>query len=252
MIPSLLYPGRRIALEDRISFDLRDRLYHASGALVNAAVALNDFNTARNNDDHMSADEARTAFLARREVFERAVVEARGNGPKPQTSTDMHRERLAANQLLLRQLELEGRIPPAWKTRRPFQMATLFVLALDDLTKILRRASKDIPEAAPSMQLGLTAIENGLPHLRNLRDSIAHMDERLLGQEYGRPIPLPDNVLEVLNLEGRNLVSTSAKGNKSRVPISEESLVVARDATQAVIDSLPWLGPAESWPDALA
>jgi hypothetical protein len=152
-----------------------------------------------------------------------------------------------------------GALPDSYQHRKVFIHARSYVYALDRLMRTLEFLAglPDIPQevvAAPS------ALREVLPHLRDVRDSVAHHDERRRGVRHGgRPIDLKpmDNklvkaphggVLVTESLNGNLFGSMLANGHYGEVEVSAQILGRATEIVQALIGSFKWKGDPDHLP----
>lgn len=103
----------------------------------------------------------------------------------------------------------------------PFIFARAFVMSMWAVAPQIDEAAEQLSSFAPGLKL--------------LRDSIAHSDERLFGEAYGRPI---DGPIVIDMLEGDDLVFTARDGSLARVPIHTSYLVACHAACQRALSAL--------------
>lgn len=142
-------------------------------------------------------------------------------------------------------------LPAGYESRIPTMHARSFVYALDEIEKALEILEKNanMPESLARIKQEWSA---AFPHLSEVRNSAHHMADRVRGKRRKKDIdPAPVSVPGIetsggvmfLNvLRNRNYGITLGEGVYREVSISRESLEVARNLVQRVIDSFSWEG----------
>jgi hypothetical protein len=155
-----------------------------------------------------------------------------------------------------------GELPKDCAWRVPFIHARTFVRAVAQIARALatlEAVAERPPEGArlaESAKGALGELVAALPHLKGVRDSVEHAEDRRRGLDRKRrPLPskaiktelfdLPGGVLHVHEaLNGRRYGGMLDNGEYGEVEISDESIEAARVAIQTVFDALPWMeGP---------
>jgi len=116
--------------------------------------------------------------------------------------------------------------------------ATSFVLSLDTIAKLLHALLKylDPPPQARSL---VEKYQDHFKHLRHIRDSILHIEDRGRGKDRHQK-RIPANLL-VLGVYIKNRFQyTGADGCMHSVEISETTLYSAHEIIQAIINSYKW------------
>jgi hypothetical protein len=146
--------------------------------------------------------------------------------------------------------------PRAFTTSVASLYAQAFLYALDAFRRALWRLEQVSGIAAIASESA--AFKASFPYLKDVRDSEAHRDERLLGLKQGKPIApqsvqvpflhLPAGVITMGYLNGRRYGNMMSDGNYGEVEISVASLELLRERLQAVVDALPWAGDEQHLP----
>lgn len=142
-------------------------------------------------------------------------------------------------------------LPAGYESRIPTMHARSFVYALDEIEKALDILKKDanMPESLAGIKQEWSA---AFPHLREVRNSAHHMADRVRGKRREKdidpaPVSVPGietsgGVMPLNVLRNRNYGITLGEGEYREVPISKDSLQVARDLVQRIVDSFSWEG----------
>jgi hypothetical protein len=144
-----------------------------------------------------------------------------------------------------------GEMPSSYSHRLPFIHAKTFLYALDSLQKSLAILAKK-PDAPAAVGAALVEFQHAFPHLRDLRDSAHHVEDRVQGRRFGKPISLQPIDNSLINAAGGALVidalinnrfgGTLGDGSYGEVEVSAQSAAVATAIVQAVLDSFSWSG----------
>src|SRR6185295_18677437 len=142
--------------------------------------------------------------------------------------------------------------PEEYVQRLPHLYARAFLDAVYRIFIFLRRIA-DVPQCSEGARRAIEKFTEHFAQVKDLRDSSAHVDERIQGLERGRqihvrPVDKPPIVVgsarvflsEVLG--NNRLMSTAANGECVELEISRETMTSIRVHIQAVIDELPWTG----------
>lgn len=155
---------------------------------------------------------------------------------------EMRRERLES-----------GEMPHEYQSRIAFMYAHAYVYALDSFEKILHRLAEE-PNVPPGIFEPLNRFRDAFPHLKGVRDSAHHIEDRGLGRDrYGRPLnlkPIDDGIIHapaggvlVLSvLKGNKLQYTSAEGGVSEIGVKRDNMAVVAAIFQEVINAFRWSG----------
>jgi hypothetical protein len=146
--------------------------------------------------------------------------------------------------------------PVDYVLRRPNVAALAFITALDLLDKCAERACATLKRdgllQSKAVRPAVAAWDAAVPHLRGVRDSAQHLDERLVGKANGAKIALRpasdlgptfmgDGAVNVQSsLLRDNYTCTTADGHHRSVAVTEATLRAAEQYVQALIDAVPW------------
>ena len=154
-----------------------------------------------------------------------------------------------------------GLIPREFEQNLPFIYARAFLYAIDSFAKFLAILVQE--DNAPEELAKFHAQFNyTFPHLRGVRNTAQHLEDRARGLGAGRnPQPLdlkpitnslinaPGGGVLALNcLNGSKYGSTMSDGHYGEVDVSPESLEVLQTILQGVLDSFNWRGPKQHAP----
>jgi hypothetical protein len=149
------------------------------------------------------------------------------------------------------QIRASGVWPEEYQRRPPFICARAFVGSLErigDMLKVLAEKAK----AAPKTREAFERFRDYFPTLNDVRDSVAHVEERVLGETRGEPIDFkpvdvaginaPGGINAIETLRGSRFGCTAANGHFVEVEIERSALSRACECVQAGISALPWKG----------
>ena len=145
-----------------------------------------------------------------------------------------------------------GEIPSSYTHRLPFIHARTFLYALDSLQKSLGLIAKK-PTAPAGVAIALASFETEFPTLRHVRDSAHHVEDRVQGRQFGKPISLQPvenafisapagGALIIDALLNNRYGGTLWDGSYGEVEVSPKSAAVATEIVQKVLDSFSWRG----------
>jgi hypothetical protein len=154
-----------------------------------------------------------------------------------------------------------GLLPDYYHDQIIFVHAKTFLYSLDRIDRLLGvlKNTCGVPTAVADAQ---AAFNRSVPHLRDVRNSVAHYEDRSRGLDQTRePIDFkpvnnrlvqgPPNaeVLITESLIGSRFGCTMNDGRYGEVDVSPASLNAAATAIQSTINSFKWKGPPTHWPD---
>lgn len=260
LIFELTKPGSNLNLEDReLSWKFERLLSHLETAFYDANVSLNLFNAERDNRSgwgDQSPEQWQNDFQ-KRQVLEQQVRNELGLQPY-----ERHDEvRFEVDARLKKEKWRNGDIPLSHEQRFIFLHAKSFLNALDSIDKFIEVLSEEDGAPAQIKQLH-SQVAKGFPHLRAVRNSAQHLEDRARGLGAGGKVPKPlklqpmDNgfvvapqgALMLSNLFGTKLGYTMADGHHGEIDVSEESMLKITAIIQEVINSFPWVGPPQHLP----
>ncbi|MBE0576863.1 MAG: hypothetical protein IH613_13320 [Desulfuromonadales bacterium] len=160
---------------------------------------------------------------------------------------------------------MSGVVPREFVHNLPFIYARAFLYALDAFDKFLGVLINEegVPEQVSTLH---KQIEEAFPHLRGVRNTAQHLEDRARGLGASRnPQPLDLKPIEnrlvnsprggvlVLNsLNGSKYGSTMADGHYGEVDVSPESMQHLQKILEGVMQSFKWRGPKQHLPSTYA
>lgn len=259
LIFELTKPGSNPNYEDReISRKFERLLSHLETAFYDANVALNLFNSERHSssDWGFQTSEQWQNDFQKRQVLEQQVRNELGLQPYER----YEEVRFEVEARLKKEKWRNGDIPLSHQQRFIFLYAKSFLNALDTIDKFIKVLSEEDGAPAQIKQLH-SQVAIDFPHLRAVRNSAQHLEDRARGLGAGRnPKPMtlqpmdngfvvaPQGALMLSNLFGSKLGYTMADGHHGEVDVSEESMLKITSIIQEVINAFPWVGPPQHLP----
>ena len=141
----------------------------------------------------------------------------------------------------------DGAWPAIYAYTRQFIYAKSFLYSADTFGKILDKLSK-VPEVPPEVIKQKDAFREHFKDLIGVRNTSHHMEDRLIQEAYGRPIPVTTGEYHLHTLDGNNFKCTKADGNLGAIEISKESAEFIQDCLQKIINSFNWQGFERYYP----
>lgn len=144
------------------------------------------------------------------------------------------------------------RVPESYARRIVFIHAQSFVSTLAILQRSLLALTRYSfePDVAAELKRAADCFAGALPGLKGVRDSVAHVEERVRREAHGKKIntqPVwnssihaPGGAMVVSALIDQHFGGTIADGTYAKVEVADATTEVARAAVQAVYDALPW------------
>jgi hypothetical protein len=143
--------------------------------------------------------------------------------------------------------------PESYQRRVVFIHARSFVTTLAVLQRSLLAIRKYPfePSVQNAIQGACDNFASAVPGLKGVRDSVAHVEERVRGEARGEKItaaPIinkmihaPDGgVIVTESLNNQHFGGTIEDGTYAEVEVADTTTEIARSAVQAVFDALPW------------
>jgi hypothetical protein len=225
-------------------------------AFVEATVALNSFEIehAREPESDESASDAEWHRLRE--------VESQLEGELGASRFDIKARlkiMLRAKTVVQREKWQAGKTPEDFQRIRHSLYAKSFLFAIDRISMLLA-AMERLPCSRVEVAKAAATFKANVPDLRGVRNSSAHIDERIQGIGGNRkPLTLqPVNEPEIQAPLGgvflseaflnRRFSSTMGDGHLGTVEVSPETLEHAREAIQSCIDVFTWHGFPEYIP----
>jgi len=249
----LTYPGVWLEDPDRDwAWDVQTLVDQLESLIADAALALSLFEQALrdllepsgSNQPGADADHWQEAW---REAVERGELD-------PSSAVAVYEWALETERTGRREMWRAGHLPKSYRHRLPFIHARSYLFTMDRLERhvgVLASMSR-MPQAVVDAP---QALRNLMPQLRGVRNSVAHVEDRIrgLGRD-GRPLDLkpmenrlvsaPGGVLAIENLFG----STMADGSYGEVEVSAAALQQVAALVQQIIDAFEWTGPVRHEP----
>ena len=155
-----------------------------------------------------------------------------------------------------------GAVPREFEHNLPFIYARTFLYALDAFDKFLGVLAKEenVPAEVATYH---SKIAEAFPHLRGVRNTAQHLEDRTRGLGAGRnPQPLelkpienefinaPGGGVLALNcLNGSRYGSTMSDGHYGEIDVSPESMQRLKEILEAVLLLFKWRGPKQHAPN---
>jgi len=143
--------------------------------------------------------------------------------------------------------------PESYKNRVPFIHARSFVSTLAVLQRsLLALKSYDFDQSVKAgLQQACDDFAAALPGLKDVRDSVAHVEERVRSEARGMKIdtqPVSNSMIHaphggvtiISALNGQHFGGTVADGTYVEVEVADATTAIACAAVQTVYDALPW------------
>lgn len=179
---------------------------------------------------------------------------SRGLEHKYDLSIMENREKLSSEARLImkRQKWIAGELPHFFTNHAVFIYAKSFLYSLDTLQKLLcvLCGQEGIPDGLSAIN---TSMKQSFPDLKKVRNSSHHIEERVMGKSYGKPIDLKPIDKGGIKSEGGSLVLSNLNGTRygctledgyyGEVDVTPESMEIIRIIVQRVFDSFKWKGP---------
>jgi hypothetical protein len=159
----------------------------------------------------------------------------------------------ARREMLREKWERDGG-PDSYKDRVAFILAQSFVSTLALVQRSLLALTRYPFElkVAVSIQKACDDFAAALPGLKDVRDSVAHAEDRIRGEARGKKITTqpvsnaliyaPDGGAMVISaINNQHYGGTTADGTYVEVEVTDATTEVARAAVQAIYDALPWM-----------
>lgn len=255
----LLIPGTWLSHEDRDwSWRMQNQLHTLTSQFFEANLALNLF---------VGATRAKPSF-ASRETWEqdaqrryeiRSTVESELGGLGIAEWEAVH---LESERRFKRKKWSNGGVPREFEHNVPLLYARAFLYALDAFDKILGVLAHE-PGVPSQVAEWHAQLEVHFPHLRGVRNTVQHIEDRGRGLGAGRnPKPLdlkpinnnlikaPGGALVINSLNGSRYGSTMADGHYGEVDISPQSMEHLQRILVGVLELFQWHGPKEHLPSA--
>lgn len=248
----LTYPGTRVDLPDhKIAHDISSLLSVIESNLTGAAISLGAYIEGRKVPRRLGRSrEAWQQDVDARRVYEQLVRAEWGVG---EFDFARHDEiRAEVDRRRLKDAFAANVVPDGYIHQLPFVHAKGFLTAVHTIRQALIQCAK-ITAIQTQADAARGAIDIALPKLKGVRDSEAHVDERVQGMARRKQIQLQPvqnrmvnapsgGVLIVGSLIGDNFGNTMEDGNYGEVPVTIETFNLIVRVIQELLDRLPWHG----------
>ena len=165
---------------------------------------------------------------------------------------------LEAEVLAKREAWQQGKLPRTYQDRLPTHHAHSFLLGIDGTAKCLDTLAKK--HGAPSgVRRAREDFYEFFPDLREVKNSVAHYEDRVQGLQYGQPIPTkpvvnypmvhaPNGAMMIDCLSNDRFFTTMRDGEVGEISVNRISLRAATYAVQQVIVAFDWVGAPSHHP----
>lgn len=257
----IIVPGTWLDYEDREwTWKIENQLYSLQSQFFEANLALNLFISAQTSRTSSFSEDTWEADSKRRqEIRSELETELLEQG---KSYHEIHDElSLQADIIFKREKWEQGSIPREFEHNLASLYARAFLYALDGFDKFLGVLAKEenVPEAIPELH---KKISTTFPHLRGVRNTAQHLEDRSRSLGAGRnPKPLdlkpinngfinaPNGGALVLNsLNGSKYGSTMSDGHYGEVDVSPESMGHLQEILNDVLNSFEWRGSKQHKP----
>lgn len=265
-IYQIRYPGASIKFIDSDKdFEVLSSIYDLESVFIDAAVSLNLFELQMQRDMAEMADsETRNKnwFKDRDRGIEIAKkIEAQFLSERKDINS--YEQSLLIRELAAAEHQQEklnaGVFPRSYQHRIKFIHAKSFVAALDMIGKLLTQLCKEYPTLPAAVTSQKDNFFKAFSQLKDIRDSLQHHEHRGRGLDRnGKPLDLQPGTkggfqvgagsLVLNHLHGNKFGTTVNNGQFVEIEISDQTIVIAQQCIQGLIDSFSWTGPASLRP----
>jgi hypothetical protein len=161
---------------------------------------------------------------------------------------------------LRRQKWASGEVPMEYSQTLPRLYARSFLFSVWTIGRMLDRIARcdGVPEACRRIAAQFWA---ELPGLKGMRDSSAHVDERVDGMARGKKIEtrpvdgglarVPGNsIMFIENLVNDTFVGTAEDGSLAEIEVSPKTMAVVQQRVQTLINAFSWRGVGRLRPES--
>lgn len=254
----IVTPGTWLDYDDKDwAWKTQNQLRSLESQFFEANAALNLFINAQSTRPSFADRESWESDSQRRSEIRRAVeqelrvIQSRDNWDEINFETEVRSKREKWS---------NGSVPRALEHNLPFIYARAFLYALDAFDKFLVLAKE--PNVPAGVKTYHKKVAEAFPHLRGVRNTTQHLEDRARGLGAGRsPQPLdlkpidnglisaPGGGVLVLNcLNGSRYGSTMSDGHYGEVDVSSESMKHLQEILEGVLSSFKWCGSKQHSP----
>lgn len=257
----IVTPGTWLDYDDREwSWKIQNQLRFLESQFFEANAALNRFINAQSIRPSFADRDNWVRDSERRSEIQRALEQERAGLISREHWEDIHFE---VDVRLKREKWSNGRVPREFENNLPFIYARAFLYALDAFDKFLGVLAKEakVPEQVGNFHAQIT---EEFPHLRGVRNTAQHLEDRTRGLGAGKnPKPLDlkpiansfinapgGGVLALSCLNGSRYGSTMSDGHYGEIDVSIESMQRLQKILEGVLQSFKWRGSRQHAPSA--
>lgn len=260
IIFEIVTPGTWLDYDDKEwAWKIGNQLQSLEAQFFEANTALNLFISVKSTRPSFADRANWECDSQRRCEIQRALEQECGGFISTEQRDEIHFE---AEVRFKREKWSSGEVPRKFEHNLPFIYARAFLYALDAFDKILGILAKEsnVPEEIAKFH---TKIAEEFPHLKGVRNTAQHIEDRGRGLGAGKkPQPLdlkpvanglinaPGGVLALNCLNGSRYGSTMADGHYGEIEVSSESMQMLQKILEGVLQSFKWLGPKRHEPSA--
>lgn len=260
LIYEITTPGTWLDYEDHEwTHEIDSLLYGLKSQFYDANIALNLFLSDREiSRKHVHGTDWEANHQRKMEL--RTLVEQELGRPSHDGWEDVSFE---VDLRFKREKWASGQVPREFEHGLPFIHARAFLQALDMFGKLLKVLSEQ-PNVPVPLKDFPQQFDAAFPHLRAVRNSVQHLEDRSRGLGAGsKPKPLDlqpitnsmihapqGNVLALNNLNGSRYGCTMADGHYGEVDVSAESMEIIQKLLQGTLDAFKWRGTKHHQPGA--
>lgn len=257
----IIIPGTWLDYDDSDwSWRVQNQLRFLESQFFEANAALNLFVNAQSIRSPFSDRSNWERDSQRRSEIQCAVEQECGDSMSCENWDQIHFE---AEVRFKREKWSNGGVPREFEHNLPLIYARAFLYALDAFDKFLGVLSKEanVPEKVVKFH---AQIAEDFPHLRGIRNTAQHLEDRARGLGAGKnPQPLDlkpitnslinapcGGVLALNCLNGSRYGSTKSDGHYGEIDVSPESMQRLQKIFEGVLQSFKWRGSRQHSPSA--
>lgn len=261
LVFEIVTPGTWLDHEDSDwSWKIQNQLASLKSQFFEANAALNLFASAQSIRPSFADRENWERDSQRRSEIQRAIEQERGGLRSREDWEEIHFE---VEVRFKREKWSNGRVPREFEHNLPFIYARAFLYALDAFDKFLGVLAKEenVPEQVALFQ---AQIAETFPHLRGVRNTAQHLEDRARGLGAGQnpqPLDLKPITNSSINAPGggglflNSLIdsrygSTMSDGHYGEIDVSADSMQHLQHILDGVLQSFKWRGPKQHAPSA--
>lgn len=237
-------------------------LHYVESCLADAALSLSLFEAKRAElvrywDPMIASARRERDAKRRREIEDRVAADWPDDLTHGERMERLHKVWHQAEVEVCREHWRDGELPGTYQQRLPFLHARSFVTALESIRKAFQAMQK-LPGMPTEVAEVVRGIDEAVPAMRHVRNSIQHGEDRIRGLEHGRTIDLkpvdsrmvkaPDGFLVYDSLDGTRFGCTMADGQFGEVDVSPTTAGIMTTAVQQIVDAFQWDGPTRHVP----